>query len=128
MFNVNGINSDLVKVIAQTYGNGTGSYIQAKDNSNTTKFIYFAVLFGDVNGDARIDSTDKAYIQAYSIGAANTSLLAADNNGGAYLKAADVDGDGSVTASDAAAIGLVVNYEATISQASNVIGSRVVMA
>ena len=128
MFNVNGINSNLVNVISQTYGNGTGSYIQAKDNSNTTKFIYFAVLFGDVNGDARIDSTDKAYIQAYSIGAANTSLLDADTNGGAYLKAADVDGDGSVTASDAAGIGLVVNYEATISQASGITGSRIVMA
>ena len=128
MFNINGINSDLVKVISQTYGNGTGSYIQAKDNSNTTKFIYFAVLFGDVNGDARIDSTDKAYIQAYSIGAANTSLLDPDTNGGSYNKAADVDGDGSITASDAAGIGLVVNYQATISQASDVIGSRIVMA
>ena len=128
MFDVNGISSDLVRVVAQTYGNGTGSYIQAKDAGDNTKFIYYAVLFGDVNGDARIDSTDKAYIQAYTIGAANTGLLDASVNGGAYLTAADVDNDGSVTASDAAAIGQVVNYEATIDQAATVIGSRVVAA
>ena len=125
MFDVNGISSSLVRVIAQTYGNGTGSYIQAKDSGDNTKFIYYAVLFGDVNGDARIDSTDKAYIQAYTIGAANTGLLTSDASGGAYLKAADVDNDGSVTASDAAAIGQVVNYEATINQAANVTGSRI---
>lgn len=126
MFNINGINADLVRVMTQTYGNGTGSYIQAKDNAGSTKFIYYAILFGDVNGDARIDSTDKSYIQAYTIGAANTNLLDASENGGAYLKAADIDGDGNVTASDAAGISQVVNYQATISQASDLTGSRII--
>ena len=126
MFNVNGINSEFVKVISQTYGNGTGSYIQAKDSNDSVKFIYFAVLFGDVNGDARIDGTDKLYIQAKARGAANTALLDEDNNGGAYKMAADVDGDGSITESDAAEINKVINYEATINQDSTFVGSRVI--
>ena len=126
VFEINGIDPGNVRVVSGSYGNGTGSYVQAKDRAGTTKFVMYGVLYGDVNGDSRIDGTDKTYIMAYAINAANSGNLDPSYYGGSFNKAADVDGDGSITPSDAAAINLVVNYEAEISQSSDVTGSRVV--
>ncbi|MBO4893303.1 MAG: hypothetical protein J5562_00110 [Clostridia bacterium] len=124
VFEVVGINRANADITNTSYGNGTGTKIAANDGG-INKFEFYAVVFGDVNGDARIDGTDKLYIEAKAINAANTGNLSADYYGGSYVEAADIDGDGEITATDAQYVNMVVNYEATINQASGVQGSRV---
>ena len=117
-----GVSEDGVKCHSLTYGPGTGSYIVAVDSANSTVFRFTAVLFGDVNGDARIDGVDKITVAAISNGVAGSDVTEAE------MLAADVDNNGTVNSSDAAALELVYgSYEATINQAGNVEGSRVVM-
>ncbi len=118
---VKGIAQDGVKYSATSYGPGTGSSIVGKANGDATKFRYTVVLFGDLNGDARIDGSDKTAILAYAASTASNNMDAVQ------LTAADVNGDGAVNESDAASIQLVMEYKATINQAPNVIGTRVVM-
>ncbi len=118
--NIQGIRPENIEYNAAQYGNGTGSEISGKGADGLTKFTYTAVMFGDINGDARIDGTDKSAIIANSINAAGSGLED-------YQElAADVNGDGQIDATDALAIGQVVNYEASINQAANVTGTRVV--
>lgn len=45
-------------------GSGTGASIVGRVLTNE-KFRYYAVLFGDINGDARIDNTDSSLINMY---------------------------------------------------------------
>ena len=87
-----------------------------------TVFRFTAVIFGDVNGDARIDGVDKITVAAISNGVAGSDVTEAE------MIAADVDNNGVVDNSDAAALELVYgSYEATINQAETVEGSRVIM-
>ncbi len=117
-----GVSEDGVKCHALTYGPGTGSYIVAVDSANSTVFRFTAVIFGDVNGDARIDGVDKITVAAISNGVAGSDITEAE------MLAADVDNNGTVDNSDAAALELVYgSYEATINQAETVEGSRVIM-
>lgn len=117
-----GVSEEGVTCHELTYGPGTGSYIVAVDSANATKFRFTAVIFGDVNGDARIDGVDKITVAAISNGVAGSDVTEAE------MLAADVDNDGAVTPSDAVALELVYgSYEATINQAETVEGSRVVM-
>lgn len=125
VYKVIGIDKDKVTVKTTTYGNGTGTRISASNNS-ITKFEYYAVIFGDVNGDARIDGTDKTYIINYTLNTANAGNLNPSVYNGAYLMAADLDNDGTVTMTDALLIEKIVNYEGQINQARVVNGSRYV--
>lgn len=84
------------KVAESDYGYGTGSYYVAND-STRPMFFYYAVLYGDLNGDTRIDGTDKSMLDWYLNG--NTSFL--DQS---QLEAADVDHSGSVDSIDASMI------------------------
>lgn len=111
-FSVNGFNPDRVAVAPSTYGTGTGAAINGTNLDGTTAFSYIAVVFGDVNGDARIDGVDKLIIERAAL---NNS---GDNFKDYQLVAADVNGDGAVNVSDAADIQKVVNYEATIDQSA----------
>ena len=45
-------------------GSGTGASIVGRVLTNE-KFRYYAVLFGDINGDARIDNTDSMLVNMY---------------------------------------------------------------
>ncbi len=86
------------KVAQSKYGYGTGAYYTAS-NGVRTVFNYFAVLYGDLNGDMRIDGTDKSILQAYIMGAYTFE--------DAQKEAADVNHDGSVDATD---VELIQNY------------------
>lgn len=86
------------KVAQSKYGYGTGAYYTAH-NGVRTVFNYFAVLYGDLNGDMRIDGTDKSILQAYIMGAYTFE--------DAQKEAADVNHDGYVDATD---VELIQNY------------------
>lgn len=79
------------------YTNGTGATLVVKDASGNEFATYTLIIFGDVNGDAEVTSTDAAVVKVASAGgeiegsAANTV-------------AGDVNGDAEITATDAAAI------------------------
>lgn len=124
-----GLTKDLVKLVGMfedyengksmeikptTKGNGTGAYYQALDGQ-TQKFYYVAVLFGDINGDTRIDGTDKACVNYYLVTGQNTR----DAMGDAKFEAADVDHDGDVDENDAKTIEDHYNYITTISQSGH---------
>lgn len=86
------------KVAQSKFGYGTGAYYTA-NNGVRTVFNYFAVIYGDLNGDMRIDGTDKSILQAYIMGAYEFE--------DAQKEAADVNHDGKVDATD---IELIQNY------------------
>lgn len=76
-------------------GNGTGSYVIGRVRS-LERFRYFAVVYGDLNGDTRIDGSDAAYIQYHiANGTANETDM-----GHVLFVAADANHDNDVDASD----------------------------
>ncbi|MBQ7837546.1 MAG: dockerin type I repeat-containing protein [Clostridia bacterium] len=80
-------------------GMGTGAYYSGRVN-NSEKFRYFAVVYGDLNGDARVDGTDASYLEYYmAIESANSSDM-----GSAVYEAADANHDGFVDGGDVAEI------------------------
>lgn len=81
------------KVSETDHGYGTGAYYVANDGSRP-KFFYYAVLYGDLNGDTVIDGTDKTMLDWYLGG--NSSFLDPQQ-----LEAADVNHDGKVDTVDA---------------------------
>jgi len=70
------------------------------------------VIFGDVNGDANIDSSDAALITDFE----NFAVAWTLPNDAAYLKAADLSGDGNVDSSDAALVTDAENFTVAIDQ------------
>lgn len=104
-----------MEVKPSSHGNGTGAYYQAYDGQYQ-KFYYVAVLFGDINGDTRIDGTDKSIVNYYIITGDNTREGMGDN---AKFEAADVNHDGQVTEADSKLIEEHYNYTSIISQSGH---------
>lgn len=82
-----------------TRGSGTDARIDGR-YQNFLRFRYFAVLYGDINGDTRVDGTDAAALNLYIAKGENTSSIM----GEAKYEAADVTHDGGVDAEDVQAI------------------------
>ena len=76
-------------------GNGTGSYIIGKV-SNLERFRYYAVVYGDLNGDTRIDGSDASYVQYYIANGTNNET----DMGHVLFVAADANHDNVVDQSD----------------------------
>ncbi|MBQ8015186.1 MAG: hypothetical protein IJ264_03255, partial [Clostridia bacterium] len=80
-----------VKIIGSGFGTGTGAYYLGKVG-NLERFRYFAVLYGDINGDTRIDGTDATALELYKVlGTVNEGEM-----GPARYEAADANRDGEV--------------------------------
>ncbi|MBQ4626957.1 MAG: dockerin type I repeat-containing protein [Clostridia bacterium] len=123
-----GITKDLVQeygmVVNETVGNavtveesinglGTGAYFKGTIG-DIEKFRYYAVLYGDLNGDARIDGTDWSRLRYAIVTQSNETVAGL---GGDYIfEAADVNHDGFVTDDDAIIIRDYYNYAAEIDQ------------
>ncbi len=104
-----------------TYGRGTGSYIKGT-RGNDEVFRYYGILFGDVNGDARIDGTDKTAIQFEMINNGILPKLALTTQ---EKLAADTNRDGVIDADDAVLVQARVDQPANmnvINQSSTVTG------
>lgn len=82
-----------------THGSGTDARIDGR-YQNYLRFRYFAVLYGDINGDTRIDNTDASALRIYI--SKNENKVA--NMGEAKFEAADVTHDGGVDVADVQAI------------------------
>ena len=81
-------------------GYGTGSYYSVKQ-SGTEVARYYAVVIGDLNGDACIDGNDRAILDMYY----NKKAFETDSEEDLYFKAAaDVDHNGVIDANDIAKI------------------------
>ena len=80
-----------VKVIGSGLGVGTGAYYLGKIGDNE-RFRYYAVLYGDLNGDTRIDGTDATALELYKA----LGTLDEENMGPAAFEAADANRDGNV--------------------------------
>ena len=102
-----------VTISESSKGLGTGAYYRGRVGG-IEKFRYYAVLYGDLNGDARIDGTDWSRLRYAVITGGNESTA---GMGGDYIyEAADVDHDGDVDSIDATLIRDYYNYAYTISQ------------
>lgn len=87
----------------------TGDVLKIRKNDGSDYATYTLVLWGDVNGDGRINSADALTIQLYMVGRKAVS--------GPYLTAADASGDGKVTSADALKVQLHVVERSSINQA-----------
>lgn len=108
--------SNTFGAVQSSYGGGTGSYLVGRVNT-AQAFRYYAVLIGDLNGDARIDGTDKTIIN-----------MIIDEDKVAELEsylavAADVNGDGQITSDDAAIIGLKTTHSPAFEGIAQTAGS-----
>ncbi len=100
-----------VSVTPSGRGNGTGSYIIGSVD-NRERFRYFAVIYGDLNGDSRIDGSDASYIQYYIANGTNNE----DAMGHVMFVAADANHDNVVDASDI----IVIQNHATFKENSTI--------
>ncbi len=91
-------------------GSGTDARIDGR-YQNFLRFRYFAILYGDINGDTRIDNTDASALRLYIAKNENNATAM----GSARFEAADVTHDGGVDEEDVQAIvnhySLVANGE-----------------
>ncbi len=77
-------------------GNGTGAYFSGRIRT-IERFRYYAVVYGDLNGDTRIDGSDASYVQYYIANGKNNEadmdhfmFVAADANHDNVVDAADI--------------------------------------
>ena len=76
-------------------GNGTDARLDGRYRKSL-RFRYYAVLYGDLNGDTRIDGTDAAALAIYMAKKENTAAIMGD----AKFEAADVNHDSAVDNGD----------------------------
>lgn len=88
-----------VSITSSSRGNGTNARFDGR-YQGSLRFRYFAVLYGDLNGDTRIDGTDAAALNYYLA----TNEATSAKMGEAKYEAADANHDGGVDAEDVQAI------------------------
>lgn len=94
-----------VEITESGRGLGTGAFIKGTVG-NIEKFRYYAIVYGDLNGDAIIDGTDRSAIELNELQQTNNST----DMGSVKFEAADVNRDGSVDSLDANHIEQYYNY------------------
>lgn len=98
---------------------GTGVEVSLIDTATGGVLeTYRIVVFGDVNGDANIDSGDAGLIVDFE----NFIVTWDPFADAAFYKAADLNGDGNVDAADAGLIIDAENYLLAIDQATGLAG------
>lgn len=94
-------------------GTGTGAYFRGTVKTQE-RFRYYAVVYGDLNGDARVDGTDAAELEYYMLtDSAQTSMSSAKR------EAADANHDGIVDQSDVSTIVKHYTFKETIDQTTH---------
>ena len=120
-----GITLDLIDVIGMRIDEGVGNAVTVEDSGkgvgtgayykgtvgNLEKFRFYAVLYGDINGDTRIDGTDRTAIDLYVLQGVNNSADPSNGGMGAIkFEAGDVNHNGVVDAEDSVIIENHYNY------------------
>ncbi len=106
---VNETKGDFITPEPSALGMGTGSRIDGYVD-NGVRFSYRGVLYGDLNGDARIDGTDWAKVSYYLL-TGQTGI-----NEAHVIEAANADHQHGITIADADLIKAHYNYSKTINQ------------
>ncbi len=75
---------------------GTGNVVKIYNSENKEKLSYQIVIYGDVNGDGKINSVDIGLLQRH--------ILTLSTLNGCYFKSCDVTGDGKCNSVDFARI------------------------
>jgi len=96
---------------------GTGALVKVKLDDATVE-RYAVLLFGDVNGDGNIDTSDAGIIIDYE----NFLIFWDQPDDALYLKAADLNGDGNIDTADAGIIVDFENFLLTINQTTGLAG------
>ena len=100
---------NVVQLTESGRGTGTGAFIKGSIG-NIEKFRYYAVVYGDLNGDAIIDGTDMSAIELYELNKeSNIDELQISE---LQFEAADVNRDGEVDSHDAHHLVQYYNYNA----------------
>ena len=102
---------------------GTGAKVDVIDNvTGEIVETYYIIIYGDVNGDSSIDATDASMLGTEAAGLTSWSnetwleTETPENYDYCKVLAADVDGDGYITATDSTAIDDVSLWVATVDQ------------
>lgn len=92
-------NGGTIEMVANDAGvtNGTGATLQLKGADGSVLDTYTLIIFGDVNGDATVDSADAVSVK-------RVSVLLATFDDAATAFAADYNGDATVDSADAVAV------------------------
>ncbi len=104
-----------VSITGSGRGTGTGAYYIGTVE-NRERFRYYAVVYGDINGDTRIDGTDVSALEIAKMTSTGDSLTQADVGSAAKFEAADVTHDGIVDDIDIALIVDHYTFADTVSQ------------
>jgi hypothetical protein len=104
---VNETKGDYIVVEESALGSGTGTKVDGYIDRDV-RFSYKCILYGDVNGDARIDGTDWAKVSYYVL----TKNMAEEH----IMEAANADHQKGLTVADADLIKAHYNYSKTIDQ------------
>jgi len=95
---------------------GTGTTVTVFENAaksaGTVVAVFTIVIYGDLNGESNIDTSDAGLIIDYE----NFLVEWDPTQDAAYLKAADINSDGNIDTSDAGLIVDVENFMLTIDQ------------
>lgn len=108
---VNETKGDYILPEPTALGMGTGSRIDGYVD-NGVRFSYKGILYGDLNGDARIDGTDWAKVSYYLL-TEQTGLGMGEAH---VIEAANADHQHGITIADADLIRAHYNYSKTINQ------------
>lgn len=94
-----------LQYVTTAAGFGTGTLVNVVETESTESVASFTiVIFGDINGDGNIDSTDAGLAMDYE----NYKVSWDVQIDAAYLKAADLNGDGAIDSIDA---GMAIDAE-----------------
>ncbi len=92
---------------------GTGTEVRVIDNfTGVTLQTFYIVIFGDVNGDGNIDSSDAGVLVDFE----NYMLSWNTTGDDAYKKAADLNNDGNIDSIDAGVVVGAENLDCVINQ------------
>lgn len=80
----------------QTGNVGTGNKVNVYDSTGALKYSYDVIIYGDANGDGKVNAQDLLVIQKNNIKVSDLK--------GVYLSASDVNKDGKVNARDLLAV------------------------
>ena len=94
------VNNGSFEIVANASGcsNGTGATVTVKNASGTVVDTYTIIIFGDVDGDSRIDTNDYTAVDQYTQN--TTSAITGEAN----LIAANTDKTGEIDTADLTAI------------------------
>ena len=101
-----------VSITPSGRGNGTGAYYRGTVKGQE-RFRYFAVVYGDLNGDTRVDGTDATALEYYML---SNEALTPSIMGSAKFEAADANHDGIVDQSDVSTIVKHYTFKESIDQ------------